>query len=440
MSILHPKVVPLLVGGFALVILLMLATGKLGLDALGELERGSSGLLIEERASARTLNSAQELEIAFDQIYYSVPGARRPLDPATLEARLNALAERVALTSKAGVAVGNPERWRTFELAAQSFVEAVRRATANPHDEAAGPAVTDAHERVAAAVAQLVRDTDRRTERSVNLDHAAFSRALEQHIRLLALAVLLALIVASATVFLVVRLFKRMEWQRQELARLSSQMLDTQEATLRQVSHDLHDQFGQALTAIEANLAALDAASSDRHVKNRVEDCVGLVQDLMMQARGMSQLLRPSILDDFGLSASLEWLADRFMQRTGIEVRYTSSFTDRLSDEMETHLFRIAQEALTNAARHAGATRIDITLRVDARHVMLAVSDNGRGMIPDAGESRRGMGLPGMRARAEQIQGELRVGPRQGGGTEVIARAPIPQRVVHEPQDTVAVG
>lgn len=439
MSILHPKVVALLVGGFALVILLMLATGKRGLDALGELERGSSGLLSEERASARTLTSAQELEIAFDQIYYSVPGARRPLPSGALHERLNELERQIARTSKDGVTAADKERWHAFELAARAFIDSIRAALADPANASLGVTVTDAHERVAASVGQLVRDTDRRTERLATLDHEAFSRALEQHIRLLAVAVLLGLVVAGGTVFLVQRLFARMEWQRQELTRLSSDMLDTQEATLRQVSHDLHDQFGQTLTAIEANLAALDTVSADRRVKERVEDCVGLVQDLMFQARGMSQLLRPSILDDFGLSASLEWLAERFMQRTGIEVTYDSSFSGRLGDDMETHLFRIAQEAFTNAARHAGATRIDVALQVDARQLALTVADNGRGVQNAIGE-RRGLGLLGMRARTEQIRGELRVEPRQDGGTRVTVRAPVPQGLSHESQDTVATG
>lgn len=351
MPILHPKVVLLLVGGFAVVILLMLLTGKRGMEALNELERGSSGLLREERASARTLTNAQELEIAFDQIYYLVPGAPSALASAPLLKRLDALEREVARASTEESAEGDRQRWEGFARAARAFAQAVRASVAAPGDMALRAAVTGAHERVAVSVGQLVREAAQRTERMASLDHAAFSRALEEHIRLLAVAVLLALGVAGGTVFLVQRLVARMEWQRRELARLSSDILDTQEATLRQVSHDLHDQFGQALTAIEANLAALDGASPDRRVRDRVEDCVGLVQDLMHQARSMSQLLRPSILDDFGLSASLEWLAEGFMQRTSTEVTYRSTFSGRLGDAMETHLFRIAQEALTNADR-----------------------------------------------------------------------------------------
>lgn len=441
MSILHPKVVRLLVGGFALVILLMLVTGKRGMDALNELERGSSGLLNQERASVETLTHAQELEIAFDKIYYSVPGAPGALDPAILLERLDALEREVELASEHDVAASDRVRWDVFAQAAHDFARAVRASVASPADVQRRVAVTEAHERVAVSVGQLVRETARRIELIASLDHAAFSRALEQHIRLLAIVVLLALAVAGGTVFHVQRLVARTEWQRRELARLSSDMLNTQEATLRQVSHDLHDQFGQALTAIEANLTALDMATAgeNRRIRNRVEDCAGLVQDLMGQARSMSQLLRPSILDDFGLSASLEWLAEGFSQRTSIPVTYVSAFEGRLDDAMETHLFRIAQEALTNVARHAEATHIEIRLDVTDRQVTLMVADNGRGIQTKAGGTR-GIGLAGMGTRAEQVGGTLAVETRAGGGTRVVVRAPPPRGVEHASQDPVAAG
>ncbi len=430
MSILHPKVVPLLVGGFAMVILLMLATGKRGFDALSELERGTSGLLSEERQNAKSVNRAQDLEIAFDQIYYSVPGATRPIPAEVLRQRLEALRTEVAAAVADGVSSANEsaeqDQWTEFDLAARDFLDYSRASLETPGDEALGRKVTDAHERLANAVGRLVRDSDRRAEQLALRDHEAFSAALESHLLLTTLAGLLATVVASLTVFLVVRLFRRIEWQRQELARLSSDMLESQEATLRQVSHDLHDHFGQNLTAVEANLTALGSALDDRTLKGRIDDCMGLVQDLMSQARSLSQILRPSILDDFGLSASIEWLADRFRERTGIAVRYVASEAGRLGDETETHLFRIAQEAFTNVARHASATRVEAGFSVEAGQVVLSVEDDGNG-IGSRKELRRGMGLAGMRARAQQLGGELTVDSGPMGGTRVVVRAPVQQ-------------
>lgn len=434
----HPKtkVLALLLGGFALVLFLLMATGKRGLDALGELETGTVGMLSDERANAKAVTSAQDLEIALDQIYYSVPSASRRFEPDALRSRIGELEAEIEMAANESAAATDErvdlELWREFEVASRLFLQATRTALDSPIDPVRGQAVTDAHERVANAVGQMVRDSDRRNQRLVTLDHAAFARALSQHVTFLALALVIAFIVAGCTVFLVDRLFKRLEWQRRELSRLSSDMLKTQEATLRQVSHDLHDQVGQTLTAIEANLSALNRAVPDeRPLKARIEDCTSLVKDLMEHARGMSQLLRPSILDDFGLGPSLEWLADRFSQRSEIKVEYTSNVLEPLPDDAETHLFRIAQEALTNIARHSGATKAVLSFKTDGGGVELTVSDNGRGLSTPPTE-RQGMGLRNMRARARQIDGELSVGSGPEGGTRIRVWAPIPRELQHD--------
>src|SRR5260221_12807291 len=98
----------------------------------------------------------------------------------------------------------------------------------------------------------------------------------------------------------------------------------------------------------------------------RLNDCVKLVDEAIGNVRQMSQLLRPTILDDFGLEAGLRWLAEGFQARTGTEVKVVSTYSGRLPDETETHLFRIAQEALTNIARHAGAKHVEIKLQSSA--------------------------------------------------------------------------
>ena len=114
------------------------------------------------------------------------------------------------------------------------------------------------------------------------------------------------------------------------------------------------------LTAIEANLSAISPVSAAQ--AERLEDCQLLVKDAISGVREMSQLLRPSMLDDFGLAPALQFLAESFAERTGIEVETDVRSDQRLSQAAETHLFRVAQEALTNCARHAGATKIVVSI------------------------------------------------------------------------------
>src|SRR5690606_29940125 len=109
------------------------------------------------------------------------------------------------------------------------------------------------------------------------------------------------------------------------------------------------------------------------------EDCLEVVENSISNVRELSQLLRPVILDDFGLDASLRWLGERFSERTNIAWRYRSSFSGRLPEDVETHLFRITQEALTNVARHSKADEVNVDLRSEGDRVRLRIADNGRG-------------------------------------------------------------
>lgn len=240
---------------------------------------------------------------------------------------------------------------------------------------------------------------------------------------LFAICVALSLACAVWAVRASAALFRRLEMQTDELTGLQYAFLETQENVARRFSHELHDELGQALTAIKANLSALRA---DREPQ-RVEDCMTLVDEAIRDVRQMSQLLRPTILDDFGLDAALGALVESFGQRTGIRVRYRSDMKElRLSDAAETHLFRIAQEALTNVARHSAATNVDMEFRREANGVLLRISDNGRGMQTKTGESQtRGLGLAGMQTRARGCGGELTIKSEPQKGFSVAVTCPI---------------
>jgi signal transduction histidine kinase len=124
-----------------------------------------------------------------------------------------------------------------------------------------------------------------------------------------------------------------------------------------------------------------------------------------------------------GLDAAIGWLAERFTQRTGIEVDYHSEFTGRVPEETETHVFRICQEALTNAARHSGAKAVKIRFGSHGDKLRLTLSDNGRG-LSDVAAEQRGMGLIGMRARARGVGGTLKIDSVKGKGVTIVAEIP----------------
>jgi signal transduction histidine kinase len=159
-------------------------------------------------------------------------------------------------------------------------------------------------------------------------------------------------------------------------------------------------------------------------VDKRMNDSIELVDGAISNVRELSQLLRPTILDDFGLDASLRWLTEKFTERTGIVVDYSSDFSGRLSDETETHLFRIAQEALTNVARHSQAKRIQIQLHANQSQIRLSIADDGVGLTELDALAEGGMGMIGMRARARSAGGELAVRSQTGQGVTVEARVP----------------
>jgi len=208
---------------------------------------------------------------------------------------------------------------------------------------------------------------------------------------------------------------------------LQYQFLETQENTARRFSHELHDELGQALAAVKANLSALRTDADPA----RVDDCMGLVDQAIQDVREMSQLLRPTILDDFGLDAALRVLTDGFARRTSVTMSYESGLSgERLPDETETSLYRIAQEALTNVARHSDATEVSLSLRKTGPCVMLEIRDNGKGMDlaaqrPSPGLGKGGLGLAGMQTRARGCGGTVKMESTPGKGLRVEVTCPI---------------
>ena len=213
---------------------------------------------------------------------------------------------------------------------------------------------------------------------------------------------------------------------RAALRSLATRQQDIREDERTRIAREIHDSLGQALTALKLQLvAAQDAAKEAPALSARLAETAAMVDDLVKGVRRIATELRPPILDQLGLPAAVEWLAQDFSRRTGLRCKTAFSPTDgAINNELATSLFRIVQEALTNVLRHAGATRVDIELGVKSDCVMLEVNDDGSG-ITEAGMGPGSLGILGMRERAAALGGVLEVAPRGNGGTRVAAWFPF---------------
>jgi signal transduction histidine kinase len=203
--------------------------------------------------------------------------------------------------------------------------------------------------------------------------------------------------------------------------RLVDRLLRVQEEERRRLARELHDEVGQALTGLKL---LIEAAGRGRSAA-RLGEAAAAVDDLLSKVRDLSLDLRPPMLDDFGLAAALEWHVDRYSRRTGIPVALTgSALAGRFSAEAELAAFRVVQEALTNVARHAGASRAEVQLSWDGGLLTAKVEDAGRGCDPRAALQGASTGLPGLRERIEMLGGRFELAARPGHGAAVTARIP----------------
>ncbi len=211
------------------------------------------------------------------------------------------------------------------------------------------------------------------------------------------------------------------------LTALSRNLLGRIEAEKRHVARELHDEIGQALTLLKRSLKTVLGRTHDWNAERLIGDAIETADRAIGQVRDVSLNLRPSLLDDLGLAAAVRWYADRTARLSGIPVSIDVRLPDmRPSSEVEVACFRICQEALTNAVKHAAATRITVTLRLAAAGILLQVQDDGRGFDAAAGVSAsvRGFGLLGMTERAALAGGRVEIVSAPGAGTRVEAFFP----------------
>jgi signal transduction histidine kinase len=272
-------------------------------------------------------------------------------------------------------------------------------------------------------------DELKESERRIAEVFAQFRRRL---LAVATTAVSLGLILAAATIVYAGRLEKSIKEKyeeslqaQRELKGLSKRLVNTEERERRAISRELHDEVGQSLSALLVDVENLAGTSAEdsvfreglRNIKTLAENCVN-------EVRNIALLLRPSMLDDLGLVAALEWQAREVSKRTGMLVETVEeNVSDKLPEEHKTCVYRIVQEALNNCSKHAYAKNVRVVVRQQPGHLHLSIEDDGKGFDPNLA---RGLGLIGMNERVSQLGGVLKVDSDRVRGTRLQVDLPLP--------------
>jgi signal transduction histidine kinase len=272
---------------------------------------------------------------------------------------------------------------------------------------------------------ELLNNTNVAAQRAeVNRRLAAFRDDLD---RRLWRTLLLGLLVTIVAVLRLRALERRAEKQRvhaeqaeQEMRHLSQQLVATQEEERKKLTRELHDHVGQMLTALRMEISRADRAHGPTATLGEAKR---LLDTILRSVRDLAMGLRPSMLDDFGLAPALEWHVRDFRRRFSIAADLTlEGELDALPDQHRTSVYRIVQEALTNCARHARATRVEVVVRYERNTLDVRVADDGIGIDPSRA---RGVGLLGIEERARELGGTFELRSRQPNGTEIHVTLPV---------------
>ena len=216
---------------------------------------------------------------------------------------------------------------------------------------------------------------------------------------------------------------------RQQLRALATRLQKVREEERTQIAREFHDELGQALTGLKLDLAWMKNRLPRDH--EAIQQCVSVMERIdqtITSVRRIATELRPSVLDQLGLAAAIEWLGQEFATRTGIEVNADLCVEGcSVPDDLGSSAFRILQESLTNVARHAGAKHVTIRMIQRDDELTLEVLDDGVGMPAERLEGTTSLGLIGMRERALACGGELSIDGTPGKGTTVLLRVPLPR-------------
>jgi len=224
---------------------------------------------------------------------------------------------------------------------------------------------------------------------------------------------------------------KELRESREQLRSLAARLESLREEERTILSREIHDEFGQSLTGLKMDLAwlAKRLPRDQDALVQKADSMLKLVDESVKLIRKISTRLRPGILDDFGLLAAMEWQAREFDHRTGIRCSMSSNTKDiHLDKNASSSIFRVFQEALTNIARHSGATKVDVRLRQGRNKLVMEIQDNGRGLKDDEVQPRKSLGILGMRERVQLMEGTFTIQGAPGEGTRIRVSVPTENR------------
>jgi PAS domain S-box-containing protein len=215
-------------------------------------------------------------------------------------------------------------------------------------------------------------------------------------------------------------------WLDDQLRALTARIEAIREDERTSIAREIHDELGQSLTALKMDISWVMRRVRDPDaISGKLDEMSHATDAVIQSVRRISAELRPGILDDVGLRAAIEWQGEEFQRRTGTSVQVTGEVGDlQLERGLATAVFRIFQEALTNVARHAGATRVDVRLWLERGQLRLEIADDGIG-LPEIAQGRSSLGLLGMRERARRLGGDCRIERGSEGGTRVSVTMPL---------------
>jgi signal transduction histidine kinase len=280
---------------------------------------------------------------------------------------------------------------------------------------------------IASNVAQLLLQNNDAEERAATRIQAIYA-GVERNVYYFLGAALIA--IALTSLYLIRsnrRIFERLARLSAQRSDLARKLISMQEEVLRSISRELHDEFGQILTAIGAMLARAARQEAPPSFRESLQEVREVAQSTLDKTRSLYQSLHPAILDDGGLEQALIWYIPVFQKQTGIRVQYQKTGASQaVADGVAIHVYRVVQEALNNLAKHSKSEHAWVRLSLSPQHLHLEVEDHGIGLPNDQPNSiRRGIGMVAMRERAELLRGKIEFLRPAEGGTLVRLEVPL---------------